>query len=94
MSTERLLEILLAPRITEKSSTTSGLYVFKVRRDATKPEIKKAVEAHFNVSVKAVRISNVKTKSKRFQQVQGKTKAWKKAYVSMAAGSEIALIEK
>lgn len=64
-------------------------YVFQVIKDATKPEIKEAVELLFKAMVEAVRIVNVKTKPKRFGQIQGRSKAWKKAYVTLKAGQAI-----
>lgn len=93
MSRERLLKILLSPHVSEKSTAANmlGQYVFKVVSDATKPEIKDAVEELFNVKVKAVRINNVRAKSKRFGQLQGKRQGWKKAYVSLQEGQKIDL---
>ena len=64
-------------------------YVFKVSKDATKPEIKEAIELLFTTLVEAVRIVNVKSKPKRFGSIQGKSKSWKKAYVKLAAGQKI-----
>jgi large subunit ribosomal protein L23 len=63
--------------------------VFKVVRDATKPEIKGAVEMLFKVKVKGVTVINVKGKRKRFGAIQGRRSDWKKAYVSLEAGHEI-----
>lgn len=92
MNEERLLTILLAPHVSEKASQSSQgyrQYVFKVLPDATKTEIRKAVEHLFNVAVNSVRVLNVKGKSRRFGKTVGRTKAWKKAYVSLAKGQEI-----
>lgn len=92
MSQERLLKILLAPHISEKSSMIADKHnhvVFKVVRDATKPEIKQAVESLFNVNVKGVTVVNVKGKRKRFGRLQGRRQDWKKAYVALAPGQEI-----
>ncbi|MDQ2695897.1 MAG: 50S ribosomal protein L23 [Pseudomonadota bacterium] len=92
MSQERLLKILLAPHISEKSSMIADKHnhvVFKVARDATKPEIKQAVESLFNVNVKGVTVVNVKGKRKRFGRLQGRRPDWKKAYVALAPGQEI-----
>lgn len=92
MSQERLMKILLAPHISEKSARVadqSNQVVFKVAVDATKPEVKQAVELMFDVKVKAVQILNMKGKSKRFSQMMGKRKDWKKAYVTLAEGSDI-----
>jgi large subunit ribosomal protein L23 len=61
--------------------------------DATKPEVKAAVELLFKVEVEAVRIANVKGKTKRFGRSMGKRKGWKKAYVSLKAGQEINFVD-
>jgi large subunit ribosomal protein L23 len=92
MNSERLMKVLLAPHISEKTARvgdTANQYVFKVLRDASKPEIKKAVETLFNVKVTAVQVTNVKGKVKRFQQTEGRRSDWKKAYVTLAEGGEI-----
>ncbi len=92
MNQERLLKILLAPHVSEKSNRAAEQHnqvVFKVLRDATKPEIKGAVETLFNVKVKDVTVVNVKGKRKRFGAVYGQRSDWKKAYVSLEAGHEI-----
>lgn len=91
MNEERILKILLSPHISEKSSIVSdhNQYVFKVMKNATKPEIKKAVEKLFNVDVISVQVVNSKPKKVRFARVEGSRKAWKKAYVRVAAGKEI-----
>lgn len=94
MSNERSLTVLLEPHISEKSAQSSGagrLYAFKVVRDATKPEVKDAVEQLFNVKVQSVRIVNIKSKPARFGRTQGRHKAWKKAYVTLGADQEIDL---
>jgi large subunit ribosomal protein L23 len=93
MREERLLTIIRAPHMTEKAVALTGQYAFKVISDATKPEVKAAVESVFNVKVKGVRISNVKSKTKRFKQIPGVKKGWKKAYVSLEAGQKIELAE-
>ncbi|KZX80372.1 50S ribosomal protein L23, partial [Alcanivorax sp. HI0013] len=67
----------------------NGTFVFKVAKDANKLEIKKAVEALFEVKVKAVRTANMKGKSKFFGRVAGKRADWKKAYVSLEEGQDI-----
>ncbi|MBL8259985.1 MAG: 50S ribosomal protein L23 [Candidatus Competibacteraceae bacterium] len=88
----RLLQILLAPHVSEKTNRLAERHnqvVFKVLRDATKPEIKGAVETLFNVKVKGVTVLNVKGKRKRFGAMQGRRSDWKKAYVSLEAGHEI-----
>jgi large subunit ribosomal protein L23 len=92
MNQERLLKILLAPHVSEKANRIAERYnqvVFKVVRDATKPEIKGAVEMLFKVKVKGVTVINVKGKRKRFGAIQGRRSDWKKAYVSLEAGHEI-----
>ncbi len=92
MNEERLLKILLAPHVSEKSNRLTDRYnqvVFKVMPDATKPEIKDAVELLFKVKVKGVTVLNVKGKRKRFGALAGRRSDWKKAYVSLEAGHEI-----
>ena len=92
MSNERLYKVLLAPRITEKStrvSENSNQYVFKVTSDSNKTEIKDAVEKLFEVNVESVRIVNVKGKTKAFKARAGKRNDWKKAYVRVQEGQVI-----
>ena len=89
---ERLLNILLAPQISEKATYVAEKneqVIFRVVSDATKPEVKAAVEKLFNVTVDSVQISNVKGKQKRFGRNIGRRQDWKKAYVCLAAGQEI-----
>ena len=89
---ERLIQVLRAPHISEKANRVAERYnqvVFKVLRDATKPEIKDAVELMFKVRVNAVTVVSVKGKRKRFGAVFGKRPDWKKAYVSLEPGHEI-----
>ena len=64
-------------------------FVFKVLKNANKSEIKQAVESLFNVKVNAIQLLNVKPKDRRFKQVEGQLKGWKKAYVSLKAGYDI-----
>lgn len=95
MNQERLLKVLLAPHLSEKSSViadANNQYVFRVVTDASKPEIKAAVEHLFNVSVDAVRVSTVKGKIKRFGQRMGQRSDWKKAYVTLKEGQEISFM--
>jgi len=95
MNQERLLKVLLAPHVSEKSSIvaeTNNQYVFRVVSDASKPEVKAAVEQLFNVSVDNVRMSTVKGKVKRFGQQFGRRSDWKKAYVTLKAGQEISFM--
>ena len=92
MNEERLLKVLLAPHVSEKSNRLTDRYnqvAFKVARDATKPEIKDAVELLFKVKVTGVTVLNVKGKRKRFGALTGRRSDWKKAYVSLEAGHEI-----
>ena len=89
---ERLLQILLGPHVSEKTNRLAERHnqvVFKVLPDASKPEIKGAVETLFNVKVKGVTVLNVKGKRKRFGASYGRRSDWKKAYVSLEAGHEI-----
>ena len=89
---ERLMKVLLAPTVSEKSTMVGEKHnqvVFRVLEDATKPEIKAAVELLFKVKVKAIQVSNVKGKEKRFGRMLGRRRNWKKAYVSLAPGQEI-----
>ena len=92
ISQERLLQVLLAPQISEKATYIADKneqVVFKVASDATKPEVKAAVEMLFKVEVESVNVANVKGKTKRFGQMMGRRKNWKKAFVSLKPGQEI-----
>jgi len=89
---ERLLQVILAPQITEKATRIADKQqqiAFKVRTDATKPEIKAAVELVFKVEVQGVTVVNVQGKTKRAGKMMGRRKDWKKAYVSLKPGQEI-----
>jgi large subunit ribosomal protein L23 len=89
---ERLMKILLAPQISEKATFVAEKneqVIFRVSPDATKPEIKAAVEMMFNVTVDGVRVANVKGKVKRMGRLVGRRNDWKKAYVCLAPGQEI-----
>ena len=91
-SQEKLIAVLLAPHITEKTSLAmqnSNTYSFRVRRDSTKPEIKAAVELMFNVKVDGVQVVNETGKDRRFGRIMGRTQDIKKAYVRLAAGQTI-----
>lgn len=95
MKQERIFKVLLAPHISEKSAINTeqnNQYVFKVSPDATKPEIKSAVEELFKVKVDGVRVVNIKGKEKRFGQKIGRRNGVRKAYVSLQAGQEIDLL--
>jgi large subunit ribosomal protein L23 len=93
MNQERLMTILLEPRVTEKSTLIGeayNQYVFKVAKDATKPEIKQAVEFLFDGSeVISVQVMNVKGKKKMFARRAGQRVNWKKAYVKLKSGFDI-----
>ncbi len=91
-SQERLIAVLLAPHITEKTSLAmqnSNTYSFRVRRDSTKPDIKAAVELMFSVKVDGVQVVNETGKSRRFGKLMGRTQDIKKAYVRLAPGQTI-----
>ena len=89
---ERLMQVLLAPVVSEKSTFVADKneqVIFRVAQDATKPEIKAAVELLFKVQVKSVQVANVKGKEKRFGRFIGRRRHWKKAYVCLKPGQEI-----
>lgn len=91
-SKERMLSILLAPHVSEKTARATqdgNQVVFRVRRDATKPEIKAAVEMLFEVKVSGVNVVNALGKQKRFGQRLGWRSDFKKAYVRLAPGQTI-----
>lgn len=92
MNQERVMQILLAPHVSEKSTLVadqSNQVVFRVAKDATKPEIRKAVETLFKVSVEKVTVVRSQGKRKRFGRLQGRRPDWKKAYVRLAPGNDI-----
>lgn len=92
MNEERLMQVILAPVISEKSTRVADKneqVVFQVATDATKPEIKAAVELLFKVQVKDVKVANVKGKTKRFGRFFGRRDNWKKAYVCLKPGQEL-----
>ncbi|WP_456306524.1 50S ribosomal protein L23 [Muricoccus nepalensis] len=93
MTPERMYQLIVAPVITEKATVLNetGQVTFKVTLDATKPEIKTAVEKLFGVNVTAVNTVVVKGKSKRFRGRPGQRSDWKKAIVSLADGQSIDL---
>jgi large subunit ribosomal protein L23 len=89
---ERLINLLITPHITEKTSLAmqnANTYSFRVLRDSTKPEIKAAVELMFGVKVAAVQTVNETGKTRRFGRLQGRTQDIKKAYVRLAPGQTI-----
>lgn len=95
-SQERLMQVLLAPQISEKATMIAeknNQVVFIVAPDATKPEIKAAVELLFKVKVGAVQVANAKGKAKRFGRTMGRRSDVRKAYVSLAEGQEINFAE-
>ena len=88
----RLASVLLAPIVSEKATQDAEKHnqvLFKVLRDATKPEIKAAVELMFKVEVESVSVVNVKGKTKRFGGRAGRRDHVKKAYVALKAGQEL-----
>ncbi|QBZ82283.1 50S ribosomal protein L23 [Hydrogenovibrio crunogenus] len=92
MSKERLLKVLLAPHVSEKSALmadASEQYIFKVVPNATKPEVKQAVESLFDVKVQSVNMINIKGKTKVFKGRVGKRNGLRKAIVRLAPGQEI-----
>jgi large subunit ribosomal protein L23 len=92
MNQERLMKVLLAPIISEKSTSVAeqnNQVAFRVLQDATKPEIKAAVELMFKVQVDKVSVLNVKGKAKRFGRSEGRRRNVRKAFVCLAAGQEI-----
>ena len=84
-------DIIIAPVITEKSMANrqNNVYTFKVAKDATKTDIKRAVEEAFKVSVKSVNTLNTKSKRRRVGRYSGRTKTYKKAIVTLESGSSI-----
>ena len=88
---ERLMTVIRGPHLSEKShfAAENNQVVLKVRKDATKSEIRQAVELLFEVEVDNVTVVNVQGKNKRFGMTRGRRNDWKKAYVSLAEGSQI-----
>ena len=96
MNQERLMQVLLAPQISEKATYVADnneQVIFRDASDATKPENKAAVELLFKVQVETVQVANVKGKVKRFKGSVGRRKGWKKAFVSLKPGQEINFVE-
>jgi large subunit ribosomal protein L23 len=92
MNKERLLNVLIQPHISEKSATVAekaNQYVFRVLGDASKAEVKQAVELMFEVKVEGVNLLNRPGKTRRFKNVAGKRNGFKKAYVRLQAGQSI-----
>lgn len=92
MNRERLYQVLVSPIVSEKSTRLAdqgNQVAFEVLPDATKREIKEAVELAFDVDVERVQVANVRGKVKRFQRTPGARSNWKKAYVRLKAGQDI-----
>ena len=92
---DKLYNVLLAPRVTEKTARVGeqgNQYVFRVATDATKADIRAAVEQLFDVNVESVQVTNVKGKTKSFKMRPGKRADWKKAYVRVQEGQVIDLL--
>lgn len=92
MNKERLMQVLVGPVISEKSTNLAEAnrqIAFRVLPDAAKPEIRAAVELMFNVKVSDVRVVNVKGKQKRFGKTFGRRNGTRKAYVRLAPGHDI-----
>ena len=92
MNQDRLMKVLLAPIVSEKSTMVADKneqVAFRVLQDATKPEIKAAVELLFKVEVESVQVLNQKGKAKRFGRTPGRRQDWKKAYIRLAEGQQI-----
>jgi large subunit ribosomal protein L23 len=94
-SQERLMQVILMPQVSEKATYIAEKHnqiIFRVIQDATKAEIRAAVELMWkaqNIEVRGVRVANVKGKEKRFGRFMGRRSNWKKAYVSIKTGQEI-----
>ena len=90
--TDKTLQSILAPQITEKATMVADKYnqvTFKVTKDATKADVKTAIEIMFKVEVLAVNLLNINGKTKRSGKTMGRRSDWKKAYVSLKPGQEI-----
>ena len=96
MNPNRLTQVVIAPVISEKSTLVGekqNQYVFRVMQDATKAEVKAAIESLFKVTVDAVNVVNIAGKQKRFGRSMGRRRNIRKAYVSLAAGQGINFAE-
>lgn len=94
-SQERLTQVIVGPHVSEKTTAASDRahqVVFKVRPDATKSEVKRAVEMLFEVKVDRVTVTRVPGKAKRFGTRRGRRSDWKKAYVRLAPGHDLDFI--
>ena len=96
MNNEKILAVLRAPLVSEKTARIQEInqYVFEVASTATKADVKSAVESLFNVTVEAVNVLNVKGKHKNFRFRAGKRGDWRKAYVRLAEGQTIDVMAK
>ncbi len=97
MNEAKLYNIIRAPRVSEKTARlqeVSNQYVFEVATDATKADIKTAVEKLFAVKVESVNVLNVKGKAKAFKNRMGRRADWRKAYVKLAEGQSIDVMAK
>ena len=97
MNDAKLYNVIRAPRMSEKTARlqeVSNQYVFEVATDATKADIKVAVEKLFDVKVEAVNVVNVKGKNKAFKFRMGRRAGWRKAYVKLAEGQSIDVMAK
>ena len=92
MNREQLMNVLIAPHVTEKTATAMqnhNQYTFRVKKNATKTDIKAAVELMFEVKVQGVQVVNEPGKARRFGKTIGRTQDWKKAYVRLVQGQSI-----
>ena len=92
MNREQLMNVLIAPHVTEKTATAMqnhNQYTFRVSKNATKTDIKAAVELMFEVKVQGVQVVNEPGKARRFGKTIGRTQDWKKAYVRLVQGQSI-----
>ncbi len=96
MNTERLMKVLVAPIVSEKATMIAekrNQVAFRVLQDASKDEIRAAVELLFKVQVESVQVLNQQGKSKRFGRLQGRRRNVRKAYVGLKEGQEINFAE-
>lgn len=92
LNQEKLMGVLLGPHVSEKATRVGDAHrqvVFRVRRDASKEQVRRAVEKLFEVKVESVTVVRLRGKIKRFGQRAGRRSDWKKAYVRLAPGNDI-----
>ena len=96
MSSEKILGVLRAPHVSEKTARLqeTNQYVFEIAAGATKADVKAAVEQLFSVKVEQVNVLNVKGKTKAFRSRNGRRGDWRKAYVRLAEGQSIDVMAK